>query len=227
MKAGVVTFPGSNCDDDAIFTLEKNAGFEVVRLWHKDETDLSGFNLVILPGGFSYGDYLRCGAMASLSPIMQKIKDFAEKGGLVLGICNGFQILCEVGLLPGALARNEKLNFICSDVALKVESTESPWTKLFQKNEKVVFPIAHGEGRYIVEDEVYQKMKANGQILMSYEANPNGSLHNIAGICNTNKNVFGLMPHPERATDLRSRDGMKLWDSIKSHFGKESLGTQS
>jgi phosphoribosylformylglycinamidine synthase subunit PurQ / glutaminase len=216
MKAGVITFPGSNCDDDAVYVLEKLCEFQVTRLWHKDSTELSTYSLVVLPGGFSYGDYLRCGAMASLSPIMQEVKKFAENGGMVIGICNGFQILCEAGLLPGALARNQKLNFVCSDVALKVETTDSPWSSEYKKGETIVFPIAHGEGRYIVDEAEYQTMKTNGQIILTYTQNPNGSSHDIAGVCNAKKNVFGLMPHPERATDLRSQNGVKLWNSIKS-----------
>ena len=218
MKAGVITFPGSNCDDDAVYTLESAGGFTVSRLWHKDSAKLSDFNLIVLPGGFSYGDYLRCGAMAAHSPIMQEVKTFSQMGGLVLGICNGFQILCEVGLLPGALARNEKLHFVCRDIPLKVESTETPWTNAFIKEENVLFPIAHGEGRYIISETEYQEMKANGQIVLTYTNNPNGSLHEIAGVCNRTKNVLGLMPHPERATDLRSRHGIKLWNSIRSYL---------
>lgn len=222
MRAAVVTFPGSNCDDDAFFTLAHTCEWETDRLWHKDKPDLSKYDLVVLPGGFSYGDYLRCGAIASLSPIMQAVKDFAAKGGLVLGICNGFQILCEAGLLPGALARNEKLKFVCRDVGLKVESTDSPWTRSAEPGQILVFPIAHGDGRYVCTAEEHDQLARNGQILLTYapvpglenDANPNGSAFGIAGVCNERKNVFGLMPHPERATDLRSRDGMTLWRSV-------------
>lgn len=223
MKAGVVTFPGSNCDEDVSYVLEKLCEFQVDRLWHKDSTSLTGHDLIVLPGGFSYGDYLRCGAMASLSPIMEQVKAFAGRGGMVLGICNGFQILCEAGLLPGALARNESLNFVCRDVLLRTETAETPWTRDMKAGEVVRIPIAHGEGRYVASEADYEKLKTNGQILFTYcdakgkptkEANPNGSVHNIAGVCNEAKNVFGLMPHPERATDLRSREGMKLWKSV-------------
>lgn len=215
MKAAVITFPGSNCDDDILYALEIS-GFEVSTLWHKDSPDLTEFRLVVLPGGFSYGDYLRTGAMAAISPIMQSVKKFAENGGFVLGICNGFQILCESGLLSGALVRNEGLKFVCKDVPLKVEETETPWTSRLKKNETLVYPIAHGDGRYVIDELTFTQMKQKGQIVLTYQTNPNGSIHNIAGICNESKNVFGLMPHPERATDLRSRDGNKLWASLLS-----------
>lgn len=223
MKAAVITFPGSNCDDDAVYTLEK-AGFSVDRLWHKDTPELNDYKLIVLPGGFSYGDYLRCGAIAGLSPIMQKVKSFANGGGFVLGICNGFQILCESGLLPGAVVRNASLKFVCKDVNLRVATPESPWTNEMKSGEVVVWPIAHGDGRYVIDEAGLQSLKANHQILLHYtdpkgtanaEHNPNGSLENIAGICNEKRNVFGLMPHPERATDLRSQHGQKLWSSIK------------
>lgn len=212
-KAAVVTFPGSNCDDDLVYALEKTSHFSVAKLWHKDTPDLSGFDLVCLPGGFSYGDYLRCGSMASLSPIMGKVKEHAANGGYVLGLCNGFQILCESQLLPGALVRNINRGFVCSDVKLTVQ-TVSPWTNQFKSKEVVSIPIAHGDGRYIIDETTLAKMKANGQILVTYVENPNGSLHDIAGVCNEGKNVFGMMPHPERATDLRSKDGRKFWASI-------------
>jgi phosphoribosylformylglycinamidine synthase subunit PurQ / glutaminase len=222
MKAGVVTFPDSNCDDDLRYTLEKVAGFETKMLWHKDSPSLADYDLICLPGGFSYGDYLRCGAMASLSPIMEKVKEFASNGGLVLGICNGFQILCEARLLPGALARNESLLFQCKDVPLKVESNSSPWTLEMKAGETLSYPIANGEGRFILGDEDFAKLSANGQILLTYVTNPNGSEHSIAGIANTQKNVFGLMPHPERASDLRSGDGMKLWASVTKFIKEKS-----
>ncbi len=214
MRAAVITFPGSNCDDDCRYALEKLCEFKVDALWHKDSPDLSVYQLVVLPGGFSYGDYLRSGAMAALSPVMEQTKKFAAGGGMVLGICNGFQILCEAGLLPGALARNESLKFICKDVTLTVESTENPWLNACTKGEKLVWPIAHGDGRYIVDADQRGTLATNGQILLRYEDNPNGSIDKIAGVCNEKKNVFGFMPHPERASDLRSRDGMKLWKSI-------------
>lgn len=219
MKAAVITFPGSNCDDDAVYALERVCGFSVDRLWHKDTPALGEYSLVVVPGGFSYGDYLRCGAMAAVSHIMPEVKNYAEKGGLVLGICNGFQIICEVGLVPGALVRNKNLSFICQDVELKVDGTANPWLGQLKSGEKLNFPIAHGEGRYVLSEPEYEKMVANGQILLRYSQNPNGSLHDIAGVCNEKKNVFGLMPHPERATDLRSGDGMKLWNSVQSFLG--------
>ena len=213
INAAVITFPGSNCDDDCVFALNQT-GFKATTLWHKDTPDLSGYKLIVLPGGFSYGDYLRCGAMASLSPIMESVKRFAAGGGMVLGTCNGFQILCEAGLLPGALVRNESLKFVCRDAALKVESTESPWTALYKTGETITLPIAHGDGRYIASPEECEELKKNGQILLTYVDNPNGSTNSIAGVCNREKNVFGLMPHPERATDLRSRDGLRVWKSL-------------
>jgi len=231
MKAAVITFPGSNCDDDAVFTLEK-VGFRVDRLWHKDTPDLSNYQLIVLPGGFSYGDYLRCGAIASLAPIMEKVKAFAEQGGFVIGICNGFQILCESGLLPGAVARNSGLRFICRDVNLKVGNHDTPWTSEMKAGEVVVWPIAHGDGRFVISDDGLKALKEKSQVLFYYsdaggkvspESNPNGSLENIAGICNEKRNVFGLMPHPERASDLRSLHGMKLWNSLKKAIEQKAV----
>ncbi|MFM8314460.1 MAG: phosphoribosylformylglycinamidine synthase subunit PurQ [Deltaproteobacteria bacterium] len=219
MKAGVITFPGSNCDDDVVDSFKRIGGFEVEKLWHKDTPNLDSFSLIVLPGGFSYGDYLRCGAMAARSPIMDKVMDFAHRGGFVLGICNGFQILCESGLLPGALVRNLNLNFICKDISVSVNDSDSPWTKTIEPHSHLRLPIAHGEGRYIIDEAGYEELVNNGQILFTYSENPNGSTHDIAGICNKTKNVFGLMPHPERATDLRSQDGMKIWNSLKSYLG--------
>lgn len=221
MKAGIVTFPGSNCDDDAYYALTHSVGFQAEKLWHKSTSSLSDCDLVVLPGGFSYGDYLRCGAMAAVSPVMASIKQFAANGGLVLGICNGFQILCEAGLLPGALTRNSGLSFICKDVTLKVESSQSPWTEGLEVGKPLVLPMAHGDGRYIISESDGEAMRTRGEILFTYENNPNGSVLNIAGVCNSAKNVFGLMPHPERATDLRSRDGMKIWKSLVGFLDKK------
>ncbi len=218
IQTAVITFPGSNCDDDCVYVLEKVLGFKVDRLWHDTAQDLSSYRLVVLPGGFSYGDYLRCGAIASLAPIMQNVKDFAAKGGYVIGICNGFQILCESGLLPGGLARNSQLKFICQDVGLEVANNNSPWTSQFTVGDKIQLPIAHGDGRYIADEILLKELESNGQVLLKYTDNPNGSTGNIAGICNTQKNVFGLMPHPERASDLRSKDGMKFWESLKGQL---------
>ncbi|MFT7613629.1 MAG: phosphoribosylformylglycinamidine synthase I [Parvicellaceae bacterium] len=224
MKFGVVTFPGSNCDQDMIYVLESIMEQEVVRLWHKD-TDLQGVDFVVLPGGFSYGDYLRSGAIAKYSPIMEKVIEHANNGGFVMGICNGFQILCEAGLLPGALLHNSNQKFICKNVYLKPESSSAALTQGLNKDKAYKIPIAHGEGRYHANDKTIESLKANDQILFSYcdvdgnvskETNPNGSIENIAGICNAEKNVFGMMPHPERAADkeLRNQDGKALFESI-------------
>ncbi|MBY0370995.1 phosphoribosylformylglycinamidine synthase I [bacterium] len=225
MKAAVITFPGSNCDDDAFDTLRRFGGFEVQRIWHKDRPSLEGVNLVVLPGGFSYGDYLRCGAMAALSPVMEEVKRFAEKGGLVLGICNGFQILCESRLLPGTLTMNESQKFICKDVSMRVEKSGGAWATGLQVGEVVSYPVAHGDGRYWIDEAGLGQLEHNGQVLLRYsdasgkvaaDFNPNGSTANIAGICNERGNVFGLMPHPERATEHRSQHGLKLWKSIQT-----------
>lgn len=223
MKFGVVTFPGSNCDQDMIYVLETILGKEVVNLWHKD-TDLQGVDFVVLPGGFSYGDYLRSGAIAKLSPIMGEVIKHANAGGYVMGICNGFQILTESGLLEGALLHNNNQKFICKNVNLKPVSKSAAITKGL-KDKAYKIPIAHGEGRYYAPAETIEKLQANDQILFQYcdeegnvsdESNPNGSLLNIAGICNEGKNVFGMMPHPERAADqeLANEDGKAMFLSI-------------
>jgi phosphoribosylformylglycinamidine synthase len=212
IKAGVVTFPGSNCDDDCIYALGSVAGFHVSKIWHK-EPSLGDFNLVILPGGFSYGDYLRTGAIASVSPIMTAVKDYAERGGWVLGICNGFQILCEAGLLPGALIKNSTQNFICKDVNLEVVQ-RGPWAANLPTGSSLSLPIAHGEGRYVVNANELVEMKKNDQIVFRYQNDVNGSLERIAGVTNLKKNVCGMMPHPERATDLKSKEGLKIWKAL-------------
>lgn len=223
MKFGVVVFPGSNCDKDLIWAVERATGSPAVELWHKD-TDLKGCDFIFIPGGFSYGDYLRSGAIAKLSPIMGAIQEFAENGGYVMGICNGFQILCESGLLPGALLRNNSMQFICKNIYLKPVNS-SLLTQGLDKTEALQIPIAHGEGRYYIDEAGYNELVANDQILFRYstaagditdESNPNGSLDNIAGVCNSGKNVFGMMPHPERAADsnLFNEDGMKIIKSI-------------
>jgi phosphoribosylformylglycinamidine synthase I len=225
-KFGVVVFPGSNCDQDMIYVLKDIMGQEVVSLWHK-ETDLKGCDFIILPGGFSYGDYLRSGAIARFSPIMEKVIEFANKGGYVLGICNGFQILVEAGLLPGVLLHNEERKFICKNVYIKAEHNDALITSEVPLGQALKIPIAHGEGRYYAEPEVLKQMNTNGQILFRYcdetgklteSANTNGATEYIAGICNTGKNVFGMMPHPERATDgdLNNIDGRSIFDSILS-----------
>ena len=224
MKFAVLRFPGSNCDQDCFHTLNEIAGASADFVWHKD-TSLSGFDAVVIPGGFSYGDYLRCGAIARFSPVMKSVKDFAAAGGPVIGICNGFQILCESGLLPGALVRNRGLHFICKHVTLRVELADSRFTNASSSGKVLNIPIAHGEGCYFVDDETLQNIESNGQILLRYcdasgnitdAANPNGSSKNIAGIQNEAGNVFGLMPHPERACDplLGSTDGLAIFQSI-------------
>ena len=223
MKFGVVIFPGSNCDQDMIYVIESVLGHQVVELWHKD-TDLKGVDFVVLPGGFSYGDYLRSGAIAQFSPIMNEIIGFANSGGFVLGVCNGFQILTECGLLPGALLHNTSHKFICKNVNLKVITKDSIVSKLYDSS-IIKIPIAHGEGKYYCDSNTLIKLEKNNQIIFKYcdengrvsdNSNPNGSIKNIAGICNEERNVFGMMPHPERAADkeLRNQDGKTLFKSI-------------
>ena len=225
MKFGVVVFPGSNCDIDIIYVLKELMGQEVVKLWHKD-TDLQQCDFIILPGGFSYGDYLRSGAIAKFSPIMSEIIGFAKAGGLVMGICNGFKILTESGLLPGALVHNTSHKFICKNIYLKTVTNKTIVTSLYSDN-TLKIPIAHAEGRYFASESTLQTLVENDQILFKYcdskgnitdDSNPNGSLMSIAGICNKDRNVFGMMPHPERAADqeLRNQDGKTLFEGILS-----------
>ena len=215
MKFGVVTFPGSNCDEDAAHVVGQVLGQPVARLWHKDR-DLQGSDVVIVPGGFSYGDYLRCGAIAKFSPIMESIIAHAKRGGRVLGICNGFQILTEAGLLPGALLRNASLKFICRTVQLEVTSAATPFTGAYKAGAKLQLPIAHAEGNYFLDDDGLKKLEDQGQIVFRYTDNPNGSRNDIAGVCNEAKNVLGMMPHPERAAEalLGSTDGLGLFQSM-------------
>jgi phosphoribosylformylglycinamidine synthase I len=224
MKFGVVVFPGSNCDEDLIHCLQQNTKQEVVRLWHKDH-DLQNCDMIFLPGGFSYGDYLRSGAIARFSPIMQNVITFANGGGLVMGICNGFQILCEAGLLPGALLRNTDMKFTCSNVYLKTITKNSLVTNTLDSSKALKIPIAHGEGRYYADEATMKSLVDNDQVLFKYcdasgnitdASNPNGSLHNIAGITNASRNVFGMMPHPERAAlpELFNMDGAGLFEGI-------------
>jgi phosphoribosylformylglycinamidine synthase I len=226
MKFGVIVFPGSNCDEDLVYVLKHVMEQEVVKLWHKD-ADLKGCDFLLLPGGFSYGDYLRSGAIARFSPIMDKVIAHAEKGGFVMGICNGFQILTESHLLPGALIRNVNQKFNCKNIFIKPETTSSLVTSKLDLRKAYKIPIAHAEGRYHTDAETLKDLKKNDQILFKYcnkegqvneDSNPNGSLENIAGICNKGKNVFGMMPHPERAADksLNNTDGKALFDSILS-----------
>ncbi len=228
MKLGVVTFPGSNCDYDCYKAIEEGLGAEAVYLWHK-EHDLRGVDAVFLPGGFSYGDYLRAGAIASLSPIMREVAAFAEAGGPVAGICNGFQILCEAGLLPGALIRNRSLKFASRTVHLRVESADTLFTGAYEPGQVLRVPIAHGEGCYIAEPDVLARLEAEGRVVFRYvdaagnptpEANPNGSLNNVAGIVDERGNVLGMMPHPERAVSslLGSEDGMGFFRSLADHL---------
>ncbi len=216
MKFGVIVFPGSNCDRDLVYVLRDLLHSPTRLVWHQ-ETHLDDIDVIVLPGGFSYGDYLRCGAIARFSPIMQTLVSQAHQGKLVLGICNGFQILTEVGLLPGALIRNEGLHFICDRISLTVEHTRSQFTHLYSPHQKITLPIAHGEGRYYADAKTLATLEANQQILFRYTGyNPNGSLHQIAGICNAAGNVMGMMPHPERASDplLGSTDGLALFKGL-------------
>lgn len=221
---GIVVFPGSNCDHDAYYVVKKILGQEATFLWHKD-TDIRGVDAVVLPGGFSYGDYLRCGAIARFSPIMREVVRFAEAGGSVLGICNGFQILVEAGLLPGVLLRNASLRFICRYVNLRVENASTRFTSACRQGEVLAVPIAHGEGNYFTDETTLRRLEENGQVVFRYsepdgtitpEANPNGSLASIAGIVNEGGNVLGMMPHPERASDpvLGHTDGQKIFTSL-------------
>ncbi|WP_342647029.1 phosphoribosylformylglycinamidine synthase subunit PurQ [Mucilaginibacter sp. CSA2-8R] len=224
MKFGVVIFPGSNCDEDIIYVLETIMGQQVVRLWHKDH-NLQGVDVVILPGGFSFGDYLRSGAIARFSPIMQEVIQFAGKGGYVMGICNGFQILAEAGLVPGALLHNKNRKFICRNTFLVPQTKNSLLTSQIDEQKVLKIPIAHGEGNYYADADLLKSLNDNDQILFRYsdeagnitnEANPNGSIENIAGVCNIKRNVFALMPHPERAADtlLANEDGLAIFESI-------------
>lgn len=224
MKVGVVIFPGSNCDKDAVYAFQHQFGCETVELWHKD-TDLQNCDLIFLPGGFSYGDYLRSGAIARFSPIMQSVIEFAGKGGLVWGVCNGFQILCEAGLLPGTLLHNDNQKFNCKNVYIKAETTNSKITAAITPGKALKIPVAHGEGRFFCDAQTLADLKANDQVLFRYcdeggnmtpESNPNGAMEHIAGITNSTRNVFGMMPHPERAVDaeLYNTDGRILFESL-------------
>ena len=224
MKFGIIMFPGSNCDRDVAWVTQGLLGQPTRMVWHQEE-DISDVDIIVIPGGFSYGDYLRCGAIARFSPVMKATIAHAQKGKLVLGICNGFQILTEVGLLPGVLVRNQKLNFICNQIFVKVENSDTSWTSAYRTEEIISLPIAHGEGRYYADVDTLQELENNSQILFRYctengrvcpEGNPNGSLNNIAGICNRQGNVLAMMPHPERASDpmLGNTDGIKLFQGL-------------
>ena len=224
MKFGVIVFPGSNCDHDAYHVISKHVGQPVDFIWHRD-TDLASYDAVIIPGGFSYGDYLRAGALARFSPVMNEVKKFAASGRFVLGICNGFQILCEAGLLPGALIRNRDLHFICEHIFVRVETSDTPFTNELKQGALLHIPIAHAEGNYVCDDATATELRREERIVLHYcdrsgrvtdAANPNGSRDNIAGICNRERNVLGLMPHPERACEdlLGSSDGRGMFRSL-------------
>ena len=227
MKLAVIVFPGSNCDVDMYHAIKDELGEEVEYVWHT-ETDLSSYDGILLPGGFSYGDYLRTGAIARFSNVMEQVIEAANAGKPVLGVCNGFQILLEAGLLPGAMRRNESLHFICRNVPLRVENNHTMFTNLYEEKEVITIPIAHGEGNYYCDEETLQKLKENNQIVFTYEGtNPNGSLADIAGITNERGNVLGMMPHPERAVDalLGSADGLKVFKSIVKHWRESNVVT--
>ena len=222
MKFAVIVFPGSNCDVDMYHAVVDELGEEAEYVWHT-ETSLDGFDAVLLPGGFSYGDYLRCGAIARFSPIMEAVKKAAQAGKPVLGVCNGFQVLLEAGLLPGAMQRNSGLKFICRPQELVVKQTDTPFTSCYEAGETITIPIAHGEGNYYCDEATLRQLKDQQRILFTYSGNPNGSHEDIAGIMNENKNVLGMMPHPERAVSdmLGSVDGLKLFKSIV-HYWRET-----
>ncbi len=224
MKFGVIVFPGSNCDHDAYHVVSKHIGQPVDFVWHK-ETNLDGYDAILIPGGFSYGDYLRAGALASFSPVMNAVTDFAAQGKFVFGICNGFQILCEAGLLPGALIRNKDLHFACRHVHIKVENNQTPYTSELETGEVLSLPIAHAEGNYVCDDATFAELESENRIVFRYcdqngelteESNPNGARSHIAGICNEKGNVLGMMPHPERACEelLGSNDGRDIFRSL-------------
>jgi len=225
MRAGIIVFPGSNCDIDCYRALSDVLRQDVEYIWH-DTENIEKFDLIVLPGGFSYGDYLRCGAISRFSRIMDSVIDHGNKGKLILGICNGFQILTEVGLLPGTLLKNKNLKFICETRSLKVENNNTPFTSSYSKGQVIKIPIAHGEGNYYIDKEQFEELERNGQIIFKYwddrneNSNPNGSVGNIAGICNKEGNILGMMPHPERAVELmlEGEDGLPLFQSMINYF---------
>ena len=225
MKTAVIVFPGSNCDRDMAVALRRAMGVEPHMVWHKDAALPAGLDAIAIPGGFSFGDYLRCGAIAARSPIMNAVVDFAKKGGPVLGVCNGFQVLIETGLLPGALMRNAGLKFVCRDVRLRVETTDSPFTNCYQAGETIRVPVAHHDGNYIAEPDLLTRLDGDARVAFRYatdagettpDANPNGSVSNIAGVLSENRRVLGMMPHPERLNDaeLGGTDGARLFESL-------------
>ncbi|MCR6105557.1 phosphoribosylformylglycinamidine synthase subunit PurQ [Salipaludibacillus agaradhaerens] len=222
MKFAVIVFPGSNCDLDMFHAIKDELGEDVAYVWH-DETNLDGFDAILLPGGFSYGDYLRSGAIARFSPIMKAVEEKAAAGVPILGVCNGFQVLLEAGLLPGAMRRNANLSFICKQTRLKITNRTSLFTNSYHETDTITIPVAHGEGNYYCDDDTLVSLKANNQIVFTYEEDVNGSVANIAGIMNEQGNVLGMMPHPERAVDalLGSADGLKLFQSIVKHWREQ------
>lgn len=235
-KFGITVFPGSNCDHDCYHVVKSVLGEECMFVWH-EETDINEFDCIIVPGGFSYGDYLRPGAIAALSPVSIALREYAERGGLVLGICNGFQVLVESGILPGALVKNTSLKFVCRWVHLKVENSDTPFTNLMETGQVVRMPVAHGDGRYFVDAPTLERLNRNGMIAFRYcdkdgcitdDANPNGSIENIAGIINERGNVLGMMPHPERCSEeaLGGTDGLMVFQSILSWLRKEKACTE-
>jgi phosphoribosylformylglycinamidine synthase I len=215
MKVGIIVFPASNCDHDAWYAVSVNLRQSAEFIWHESDS-LGDVDAVILPGGFSYGDYLRCGAIAKFSPVMRAVKSFAREGGPVLGICNGFQVLTEAGLLPGALVRNANLKFVCRTVELRVETTDSPFTHGAARGQRIALPVAHGEGCYIAEERLLDRLEAEDRVVLRYLDNPNGSMRDIAGILNAERNVMGMMPHPERAADalVGNTDGLVILSSL-------------
>jgi phosphoribosylformylglycinamidine synthase len=236
MRWGVVTFPGSNDDRDMLRAADRVLGDDAVALWHKDE-QLHGVDCIVLPGGFSYGDYLRCGAIARFAPIMGAVARHAAAGGLVLGICNGFQILCEAGLLPGALVRNRGRRFVCDVRTVRVETSDTPFTYGCRRGELLEIPIKHGEGCWVADEATLEELEDNGQVVFRYadragrtvpDANPNGSMANVAGVCNAARNVMGLMPHPEHAVDRLAggEDGLKIFRSVQAWLGNRQTGTR-
>lgn len=225
MKTGIILFPGSNCDHDAYYVIHRILNQPVRMIWHKDRTDLAEFDLILLPGGFSYGDYLRTGAIARFAPVMQDVMTYARRGGRVLGICNGFQILTECGLLPGALLRNRNLRFVCRNVFLRVENSDTAFTSAYKPHEVITVPIAHGDGNYFADTDTMRQLEEENRVVFRYcsstgelsdSSNPNGSLENIAGVMNAEGNVLGMMPHPERCADatLRNEDGLRVFTSL-------------
>jgi len=215
MKFGIVVFPGSNCDHDTYHAVKEVLGEPAEFLWHKDRA-IKDADVIVLPGGFSYGDYLRCGAIARFSPVMDEVIAFAHRGGKVLGICNGFQVLTEAGLLPGALLQNASRKFVCRDVLLEVVNASTAFTRRYRRGERIRIPVAHGDGNYFIDEEGLKRLEGEGRVVMRYLDNPNGALHDIAGIVNDAGNVMGLMPHPERASEklLGSEDGLRLFQSL-------------